>query len=337
MKRLFIFAIITGSIATAAGQVASHQQAKFEVPSATLAVPTGKPVAKVNGAILTDIDLVREEYAIFPYAKQHSGSIPKDMEPGIRKGALEMIIFEELAYQDAKKRGYTVSPEKLAAAEKDFRKRFASEDEYQQFLKFEFGGKQELLNKRIERSLLIEKYLTINVTQKAAISPAELKADYDKSGARFAYPESFALQTVSIMPPANATKAQMDDARKRAEEALKQAKATKTPEEFGLLAEKVSEDDYRVMMGDHKWVAKDKVPPEILKAALAMKKGDVSDLLQVGPTYVVFRLNGHVQAGKYKYSEVEKDLRKQMEQQKTEQVQAALNAKLRQSAKIETL
>ena len=38
-----------------------------------------KPVARVNGSILTDADLVREEYAIFPYARQHNG-IPKDFE-----------------------------------------------------------------------------------------------------------------------------------------------------------------------------------------------------------------------------------------------------------------
>ena len=36
--------------------------------------PTGKPVARVNGAVLTDGDLLREEYTIFPYARQHNGS-----------------------------------------------------------------------------------------------------------------------------------------------------------------------------------------------------------------------------------------------------------------------
>ncbi len=45
---------------------------------------------------------------------------------------------------------------------------------------------------------------------------------------------------------------QAKEARKKADDALKQAKATKSYEEFGLLAEKISEDDYRVNMGDHK-------------------------------------------------------------------------------------
>ena len=69
---------------------------------------TNKPVAKVNGTVLTDRDLVREMMVIFPYAQQHGGRFPKEMEPGIRKGALDMIIFEELVYQDAERRKVTV-------------------------------------------------------------------------------------------------------------------------------------------------------------------------------------------------------------------------------------
>ena len=49
-----------------------------------------KPVARVNGSILTDADLLREEYAIFPYARQHGG-IPKDLAPQIRDGAMKMM------------------------------------------------------------------------------------------------------------------------------------------------------------------------------------------------------------------------------------------------------
>jgi len=52
-----------------------------------------KPVARVNGAVLTDRDLLREMYTIFPYAQQHNG-FPKAQEAEIRQGALEMIIFE---------------------------------------------------------------------------------------------------------------------------------------------------------------------------------------------------------------------------------------------------
>ncbi len=64
-------------------------------------------MARVNGAVLTDRDLLREMYAIFPYAKQHNG-FPKAQEAAIRQGALEMIIFEELVYQEAVRRKLTI-------------------------------------------------------------------------------------------------------------------------------------------------------------------------------------------------------------------------------------
>ena len=61
-------------------------------------------------------------YTIFPYAKQHNGEVPKEMEEGIRNGAMQMIIFEELVYQEALRREMTVPPAKLQSAEKDFRR-----------------------------------------------------------------------------------------------------------------------------------------------------------------------------------------------------------------------
>ena len=64
----------------------------------------------------------------------------------------------------------------------------------------------------------------------------------------------------------NATPDQLKEARKRADEALSQAKAAKTYEQFGLLAEKYSDDDYRVMMGDHKAVERAKLPPSVVQA-----------------------------------------------------------------------
>jgi peptidyl-prolyl cis-trans isomerase SurA len=323
----------------AAAQVASHAptvQAN-QVSTQSGPIVSGRPVVRVNGVVLTDRDLLREEYVIFPYAKQHNGNIPREMEPGIRKGAMQMIIFEELVYQEARRRGLTVASERLAKAEADFRNQFDSTAEYQQYLKIEFQGNEQFLRDKIKRSLLIERFLKTEVENKSTVTPAALRAYYDKNPAPFQYAESFAIQTISVIPPANATADQLKEARKRAGDALKQAKATKTAEEFGLLAEKISEDDYRVMMGDHKWVERNKIPPQMLEPALKMQAGQVSDLIQVDQNYVVFRMNRRVPAGKRKFEDVKDSLRKELEKRKSNQVRAALDKKLRQNAKIETL
>lgn len=333
-----ICALVLSSVSAMFAQVASHSQPSgFNIPTAQLARPAGKPVARVNGVVLTDADLVREEYAIFPYAKQHSGKIPASMEPGIRKGALEMIVFEELVYQDAQKKKISVPAAQLAKAEAEFRKQFSSPAEYSQYIQAEFNGNEAALREKIRRSLLIEQALKSEVEAKSTVSLAETKAYYDKNPQRFAYPESFAIQTISIIPPEKASAQQLKEAKQRAADAYKQAKATKTAQDFGLLAEKISEDDYRVMMGDHKWLARDKLPPEMLGPALKMKDGETSELIQVGQNYVIFRLNKHIPAGITPFEQVKVPLRKELEKQKTDQARAALDKRLHQNAKIETL
>jgi parvulin-like peptidyl-prolyl isomerase len=330
------------ALSTTSAQVASHtptavaQPTKPGTPAAAMPV-TGKPVARVNGAVLTDRDLQREMFAIFPYARQHNGQIPQEMEPGIRQGAMQMIIFEELVYQEAQRRHVTISPERLNRAEADFRKQFSSPAEYNAFVKSEFTGSQQAVREKIRRSLLIEAVLKTDVDNKSTVSVAQARAYYEKNPNLFLYPDTFVFQTISILPPQKATPAQLKEARKKAEDALRQAKATKSYEEFGLLAEKISEDDYRVMMGDHHKVARDKLPPDLVKTLLGMQAGQITDLVQVETAYTIVRLNQFIPSGKIKFEDVKAQLMKRMQAQKTNDVQAAFDKKLRQNAKVEVL
>lgn len=336
--KFLISTLFVAIVSTASAQVASHAPSQISTqPSMSSTRVTGKPVARVNGTVLTDRDLVREEYNIFPYARQHNGVIPPEMEPDIRKGALKMIVFEELVYQEAQRRKLTVSQERLNRGLADFRKQFTSPAEYQQFLNAEFQGSQQQLVESIRRSLLIQQLLKTEVEQKSTVTLAEVKAYYDKNPARFEYPESYAFQTITFLPPEKPTPSLLKEQRKRAEDALKQAKAANTDEGFGLLAEKISEDDYRVMMGFHKPVDKTKLPPIVVKTLAALQPGQVSDIIQVDQAYTIVRLVKHVPAGKMKFADVKADLQKEMEKKKTNEVRASFDRKLQQGARIEVL
>jgi parvulin-like peptidyl-prolyl isomerase len=334
-----ICAFLLIAFASAGAQVASHaptvfKQAPAQVSTTVPLAAAGKPVARVNGSILTDTDLVREEYAIFPYARQHNG-LPKDLAPQIRDGAMKMIIFEELVYQEALRRKMKVPAAKVLRAEADFRGQFSSPDEFNALFQNEFHGSEQLLQEKVRRSLLIDAFLTSEVETKSAVSPAEVRAYYDKNPARFQHPESFTFQTISVLPPSNATADQLKEGRKRADDALRQAKATKTAEEFGLLAEKISDDDYRVMMGQHKPMATDQLAPQVVKALRAMKPGDVSDVIQVEKIYTIVRLGEHTPAGEAKFEDVKAQLKKELPQARNNQLRAELDKKLHENAKIE--
>lgn len=348
MKYKLSICILLMTAVSGAAQVASHAPSAIgAAPAAPAAMPAAnpmslspvvqisdKPVVRVNGAVLTDRDLLREMYAIFPYAKQHNG-FPKAQEATIRQGALEMIIFEELVYQEAERRKLTVSAAKLNQAEAEFRKQFHSPDEYDQYMQAEMRGSRQVLRQQITRSLLIEEILKAEVDDKSAVTLAEVRAYYDKNPKRFQTGESFNIQSISFMPPQKPTPEIIEKNRKRAEDALRQAKATASYEGFGLLAEKISEDDFRVNMGDHKAVGADKLPPQIVKAAQTMQAGQVSGLIQIGSAFTIFRLNAHNPARKQPFAEVRADLRTELGKSKYERLRSNLAKQLRAKAKIE--
>jgi hypothetical protein len=343
--QLAVFTLVLATLstmttaATAQQMAVSHTQtaAAKQQPSNPALQVTDKPVARVNGSVLTDRDLVREMYTLFPYARQHGGSVPAEMESSIRQGAMQMIIFEELVYQEALRRQMAIPPAKLQTAEGDFRRQFNSPEEYRQFLNAEFHGSEKALHDKIRRSLLIDAVLKADVENKSTVSLAETQAYYDKNPGRFEYPEAFAFQTISFLPPDKATPANLKEQRKRAEDALKQAKATKDYEQFGMLAEKISEDDYRVMMGDHKKVDRAKLAPQVVQALLAIKEGQVTDIIQMDQAFTIIRLNEHILAGKMKFADVKDSLQKELQKKKLDAVRAALDKRLRKTAKVEEL
>jgi parvulin-like peptidyl-prolyl isomerase len=248
-----------------------------------------------------------------------------------------MIVFEELLYQEALRRQLTIPPAKLQKAEADFKSQFSTPNEYRQFLAQEFAGSEKALHEKVRRSLLIDAMLKMEVDNKSTVSLAETKAYYDKNPARFQYPEAFAIQTISFLPPDKPTPENLKELRKRAEDGLKQAKATTNYEQFGMLAEKISEDDYRVMMGNHKAVPRDKLAPQVVQALLTMKEGEVSGIIQMDQAYTIIRLNQHILAGKTKFEDVKASLQQELQKKKVNEVRAALDQRLRKNAKVEEL
>jgi parvulin-like peptidyl-prolyl isomerase len=336
-KHLILALALTTSLAASA-QVASHAptMTPANIPAAT-AAPSGQPVARVNGAVITDRDLAREMMNVFPYAKQHGGKFPKDSEAQIRKTAMRNLEFEELAYQEALRRGLTVPPAKLARAMKDFRAQSEDEAQFQRYLKAEQKGSLQELRGKIRRAILIDMVLQAEVDAKARTTDAQLRTYYDKNPDRFRKPDSVSIQTITIAYGDNPSATDKQAARQRAEAALTQAKATKTYDAFGQIAEQVSMDDWRVMMGDHKWLHRGRMPEAVEKVVFSMTVGELSDVIDTGDSFCIARVNGHEDSRLVPFDEVKPQLKKDLQQQKKDELRAALDKRLRANAKIEEL
>ena len=325
----------TSAAAASASFPEASKAVQSSVDASALQV-TGKAVVKVNGAELTDRDLLREMFALFPYAKLHGG-FPKKEEKEIRQGALQMIIFEELVYQEAVRRKMTIAPARITREEHNFKGQFASQAEFNAYLKTELGGSEAKLRQMIKRSLLIEAMLKQEVDAKSVVTLAEARSYYEKNPKSFEHGETFSLQTISIIPPDKASAQVVADARKKAEGILAQAKATKNYEQFGLLAEKVSEDDFRVDMGDRKVVKSGNLPPEVVTVAEKMKPGEVSGLIPLGTAWTIIRVNAHTPPGKATFEAAKAELMTDMQKRKYEQLRVGLDKRLHQNAQIQEL
>lgn len=340
---LITAAAVSASVAFAqVAPLASSHAPTVKAPAKSVAPITqpragsSKPAIRVNGAVLTETDVLREMYSIFPYARQHNG-FPKDLEPEIRKGAVDMIVFEELLYQEAKRLNLAVAPERFASAEKRFRQQFPDKAMFDQYLRAECNGSPQVLKEKIRRSLLIDRMMKSEVEQKSMVTPAAAKAFYDKNPKLFEHGETFSIQTISIIPPENASKEIREEAKLKIKSIAKLGKAAKTQRDFGVIAEQLSDDDWRTKLGDRGAVDVSKLPPEVVKAARALKPGEVSDPIQLDRAWVVIRLNAHEPAGKTSFETIKTRLQSDLQNQKRVEIRAALNQKLRKGAKIEVL
>ena len=340
MRNKFLGLVLSASLSaitvaqTPPPQQASEPQSMFK---GTTITPKGKAVVRINGTVLTDRDLLREMMTIFPYARQHGGKFPQSMEADIRRGALDMMEFEELVYQEAQRRNMSVTPARLDRAIKAFRDQFSSADEFHSYLKAECNSSMPKLREKVRRSLMIDDLLMVEITQKASVSDAQVQAYYQKNTAKFYSPESVSIQTISLIIPDHANAQQEAGVRKRAEDALQQAKKAKNYEGFGMLAEKYSEDDWRVMMGDHQSVTRDKMPPEVAKIAFTLKPGEVSDLIRAENSWCIARLNSHEQPRQASFDQVKASLKKELVANQVDTLRRVLHQQLRKKARVEEL
>ena len=327
------------ALTASSAQMASHTPTAITNTASAQTSPlqvSDKPVARVNGAVLTDRDLLREMYAIFPYAQQHNG-FPKAQEAGIRQGALEMIIFEELGVSGGGAPQACGSSRETQSGGSRVSKTVQQSRPIPAILAERDAWFRATLRQQIRRSLLIEQMLKTEVELKDTVTPAEMQTYYAKNAARFSQPETFTFQSISIVPPLKDSPEQAKQARTKAEDALRQAKATKSYQDFGLLAEKISEDDFRVNMGDHKAVSSGKLPPQVVKAFKAMQSGQVSGMIQIESAFTILRLNAHTPPRTKPFSEVKTELKQDLLKSKYEKLRSKLAKQLRAKAKIEVV
>ncbi|MFB3814940.1 MAG: peptidyl-prolyl cis-trans isomerase [Terriglobales bacterium] len=314
-----------------AGSALAQQPGTALLSASHNATPT--VVARVNGAPLFERDLQVQVKALFPYYSVHGGQVPVTAQAEIRQKALDRLVLEELVYQEAKRRGVKVSPAQVNGRIAAARNKAASAQDFRRSIIATYGSEREF-RRYAERALLIETLWEREVSRASQPSAADLLKTYREHRRDYTLPEAVKLQTISFQVAEKASAAEREQVRKRAEEVLRLVKATSSAESFGALAAKHSQDDWRVMNGDHGWVHRGTVEAS-LESAFAMRPGQVSDIVTTSFGFHILRVNDYRPARQLSFAEARATIRKALQKERETQLRQRFEQQLRREAKVE--
>jgi parvulin-like peptidyl-prolyl isomerase len=277
-------------------------------------------VATVNGTSLTQKDLDAELDRLIPKITFHR-SVPSEKRKFYYDQALQELINRELQYQDASARNMKPEKAKLDAQMEKIRNKFKTPEEYRAALEKE-GMSEEKVRARVEKDMMIHAAFSDTVTAKAKVSDEEAKKYYDNNASRFKQPEGVKLRLISIKDE------------KKARDILAMLKSG---DDFGEIAYNMSEDSYREKSGDIGYMHKGRMLPEIEEAAFKLKIGEISDVIKAENTWVIIKLEDKKPEHQLSFEEVRDKLKKDLEKERTKELNDKWIADLRAKAKIEIL
>jgi peptidyl-prolyl cis-trans isomerase D len=156
-----------------------------------------------------------------------------------------------------------------------------------------------------------------SVKKGIAVNEGDLKTYYEQNISKYGQPEQRRASHILVAVAANAPAADKQKAKAKAQELLAQAR--KNPEGFAELARKNSDDKGSAANGgDLDWQTRGAFVKPVEDAMFALKKGDISDVVESEFGYHVIKLNDIREAKQKTFEEVRPELEAQMKQQQAQ-------------------
>ena len=279
-------------------------------------------IAKVNGSNITMYNLVHEMNALAPrYISQGQQPTP-ELSEKIKKEALNKLIFEELAVQEAVKKGINVKPETIEDVAKKVRTHLGSDEAYKMYLD-KFGFTDESFRKQIERGHRFETVLSQEIYGKIKIDEKRIKDAYEKEKSKFVMPEKFIADDVYFTSGKDD-----EDTRKKAKEVLSTLKKNN-----GDLAK----------LGQDKTLVLRRIPvnkneyPLLYTEMTPMKPGDLSGVVKEGDGLHIIKVVAKEPSRPMTYEEARKVIHRRFMGEEGDKKIAVWDKELRKTAKIEVM
>lgn len=323
--------LATPPIAAAQAKPAEPKPAGSKPAAAATPAPkSGGTVGRVNGRAISrrDFDLMVQ----VQFRQRGPGERRHEDLEAVRASALDALIDAELLYQKAQEAKITVPDAETRAETERLKNLLGGPEETATFLK-ESGLEPRDLDEQVRRNLVVKRFIDTEVAKGIEVSDAQAKAWYDAHPESVSRPESVRISQIVVPVGSDASANKRSDARQKAEAILKEIQGGK---DFGEMARLHSGGPEAQRGGDAGWVwAGGGALPAVERAALALKPGQMSDIVESRRGFHLLKATDRRPAGPIPFAEAKPGVIERVRAEQRDEKLRLYLADLRRKATIE--
>lgn len=302
-------------------------------PAATAQMQAYGLAARVNGAPIT---VERLERNFDEYLREKQINISALRSPArakrLKREALDLLIDQELLWQEARRSAIEATPQEVAAAVAAVRGGFSSPQAFAGRLEAE-GYTETTYAEHMHRLLSARKVLE-RAAASVEVSDAAIHEFYAHNAAQFVRPEQMQLRHLYLAFASDASDAQKAAARTRMREILAAARAGT---DFAALARDHSQGSSAAQGGDLGFVQREELARPLADAAFALAAGAVSEIVELPDGLHLLKAEQRIAAERLPEAAYRERIRAHLQEKQSQQARSAALRRLRADAKIEVL
>jgi parvulin-like peptidyl-prolyl isomerase len=293
---------------------------------------TGIPVATVNGVIITQAKLQTSLDAFMRQRRTGAGGVfDPDHYNKTRKRVLDVLIAQELLWQQASERGLVADDEEVQEELARVRAGYRTEGKF--LAKIREGGFDEAgYAEDVKRRLSVRKLIAADIAPAVSVSDAEVHEFYTANPERFVRPEEVHARHILVKVAEDADEATRQAARKRIDAI--HAEATGGGD-FAELARQRSEGPSAPRGGDLGFFGRGRMAKPFEDAAFALAPGAISGPVQTRFGYHVIKVEARRGGDMVAEDEGREQIRAYLHGGKVDQAVAERALALREAGTVE--
>jgi len=288
--------------------------------------------ASVNGV---EISALRFDRTVDAYLRQRGLNMQAMRDPGeygrIRREVLDILIGQELLWQEAKRKGVIVSEEQVQKALEQIRDSLPSEQAYEQRIS-ESGFTREGFSEDLKHRMSAREFIRKEITPRVEVKDEEISQFYEANRDRMVSPAQVRARHILVKVDMGADEETRAAARERISKLLAQARGD---EDFAALATQHSDGPSAAKGGDLGFFSREQMVKPFADAAFAMQPGEISGVVQTRFGYHIIKLEERREPRQLALAEVRERLRQRIAAQKVQQAVQDIVVTLRTASEVE--